>query len=274
MKVVQKKEKQFYIDCLSQFKRIAWLVLCYLATSNIVYSATSHVFTIVIDPGHGGKDTGAIGKRGMVEKNIVLSIAKKLANLINEQKKMRAILTRHGDYFVPLRRRLALARKKEADVFIAIHADGYLDHSAMGASVYALSQHGATSEAARWLAKRDHYAELDDIALDSLKDRSPMVRSVLIDLAQTTTIRDSLQLGKKILNALDDISSLHYPHVEQAPFVVLKSPDIPSILVEVGFITNPKEESLLANTNYQKQLAAALWRGTLAFYRTQQNYIF
>ncbi len=145
---------------------------------------------------------------------------------------MRAVLTRQGDYFVPLRDRLKLARKGKADVFIAIHADSYFNTRSIGASIYALSQRGATSEAARWLARRDNYSELGGVDLSELGDQSYLLRSVLIDLAQTATITDSLRLGTCMLDALDDITRLHYTRVEQAPFVVLKSPDIPSVLVE------------------------------------------
>lgn len=217
--------------------------------------------TIVLDAGHGGKDHGALGKKGTSEKKIVLEIAKKLAVLINQQPHMKAILTRYSDYFVPLRYRLKLARRKDADLFIAIHADAFFESSARGASVYALSQRGASNEAARWLAERENFSELGEIELDALQDKSKMLRSVLIDLAQTATIQNSLRLGASLLKALDHISSLHYRRVEQAPFVVLKSPDIPSVLVEVGFITNPWEEKRLNNKYYQNHLANALWQG-------------
>ncbi|MFZ2314394.1 MAG: N-acetylmuramoyl-L-alanine amidase [Gammaproteobacteria bacterium] len=219
------------------------------------------IFTVVIDAGHGGKDSGALGSNGIKEKNVVLGIARKLADEINQQPGMRAVLTRSGDYFVPLRQRLRLARKGEGDLFVAIHADAYFNSRAIGASVYALSQHGATSEAARWLAQKDNYSELDGVEFNSLQDRSPLLRSVLIDLAQTATIRDSLRLGNKVLDALDNISTLHYKHVEQAPFMVLKSPDIPSILVETGFISNPREERRLADPRYQQRVARALLVG-------------
>lgn len=174
---------------------------------------------------------------------------------------MRVVLTRNGDYFVPLRGRLKFARKRSADLFIAIHADAYFDKTASGASIYALSQHGATSEAARWLAKSDNYSELGRLDLDDLQDHSVMLRSVLIDLAQTTTIKDSVLLGTRILSEINKVSPLHYRHVEQAPFVVLKSPDIPSILIETGFITNPHEEQRLTSPFYQRKLAQAIVRG-------------
>jgi N-acetylmuramoyl-L-alanine amidase len=223
------------------------------------------IYTIVLDAGHGGKDPGALGARGTEEKQVVLNIAKILADKINQQPGMRAVLTRHGDYFVPLRQRLNLARKGKADLFVAIHADAYFEKNATGASVYALSQHGASNEATRWLAQRENYSELGEVALNALQDRDPMLRSVLVDLAQTATIQDSMRLGNKILDALDRVSSLHYTHVERAPFVVLKSPDIPSILVETGFITNPFEEERLASSVYQEQMAQALLLGVQAY---------
>ena len=221
--------------------------------------------TIVIDPGHGGKDTGAIGERGIEEKNVVLGISKKLAELINQEPNMRAVLTRDKDYFVPLRDRLKLARKGKADLFVAVHADAFFNNSASGASVYALSRRGATSEAARWIAKRDNYSELGGVDLGELGDQSYMLRSVLIDLAQTATITDSLRLGSSILDSLEDITRLHYSRVEQAPFVVLKSPDIPSVLVETGFISNSNEELRLNDRNYQAQIALALFNGIHAY---------
>jgi N-acetylmuramoyl-L-alanine amidase len=220
-----------------------------------------HIFVIVIDAGHGGKDPGAKGRSGVREKEIVLNIAKALTRKMNALPHVRAVMTRDTDFFVPLRKRLAIAREVKADLFIAIHADAYFDNTASGASVYALSQHGATSEAARWLAKRDNYSELGGVELSTLSDRDPIVRSVLVDLAQTTTIQDSIRVGNFVLDALERISPLHHKYVERAPFVVLKSPDIPSILVETGFITSPLEERRLMDAAYQEQLANALQKG-------------
>jgi N-acetylmuramoyl-L-alanine amidase len=220
-----------------------------------------YIFSIVIDAGHGGKDPGARGVKGVREKDVVLAIAKKLAKEINQSSNMRAVLTRDGDYFVPLGQRLKLARKGEADLFVAIHADAYFNNSATGASVYVLSQRGASSVAARWLAQRENHSELDGVELNTLQDQSPMLRSVLIDLAQSATAQDSLRLGSSVLNALDNISALHYSHIERAPFLVLKSPDIPSILVETGFLSNPKEEVRLADPAYQAKIARALREG-------------
>lgn len=170
-----------------------------------------HPIVIVIDAGHGGHDPGAIGPHGIKEKNVTLAISKRLADLINQEPGMHAVLTRQGDYYVPLRGRLKLARKGKADLFIALHADSYFNNRAQGASVYALSQHGATSEAARWLAKRDNYSELGGVDLRELNDQSYLLRSVLIDLAQTATITDSLHLGSMMLSNLKkcDASALY-----------------------------------------------------------------
>lgn len=220
---------------------------------------------IVIDPGHGGRDPGAIGKCGTREKHVVLAIARQLADLINHKKGLRAVLTRNGDYFVPLGRRLKLSRKGKADLFLSIHADSFFNAHSRGVSIFALSRHGATSLAARWLADRDNHSELGGVHLGKLEDKSFMVRSVLIDLAQTATIRDSLHLGNSLLNSLDGMTRLHRGRVEQAPFMVLKSPDIPSILVEVGFLSNCSEEKKLRDPIYQKKIAHALFNGILHY---------
>jgi len=221
---------------------------------------------IALDPGHGGKDPGALGRKGTREKDIVLKIAKKVKAYIDKQPGMRAVLTRKGDYYVGLRQRLAIARKHDADIFISIHADAFKNKHSKGASVFALSQRGATSEAARWLAEKENYSELGGVNLDELNDDSGLIRSVLIDLSQTATIGASLALGGQILNYIDDIASLHHSKVEQARFVVLKSPDIPSILIETGFISNPTEERKLASTKYQRRLASAILRGLKRYF--------
>jgi N-acetylmuramoyl-L-alanine amidase len=220
-----------------------------------------HPLIIVIDAGHGGKDPGTIGTHGTREKDVVLSIAQRLAELINQDPKLHARLTRDGDYFVPLKDRLRLARKDKADLFVAIHADSYFNDQSTGASVYALSQHGASSMAARWLADRENHSELGGVDLNGLGDHSYLLRSVLIDLAQTATIVDSVNLGTDTLTSLESVTSLHYAHVEQAPFMVLKSPDIPSILVEVGFLSNQYEEQRLRDAGYRDKLANALLGG-------------
>ncbi len=220
--------------------------------------AATRQIMIVIDPGHGGKDPGAIGRLGTKEKDVVLSIAKKLQYLINQQPGFKAELTRSGDYYLSLRQRLAIARQHKADMFIAIHADAYRDHKAGGASVFALSRRGATSEAARWLALRENQSEL--MGGLELADKEDMLRSVLINLSQTATIQASLYVGQNLLGNLHRITSLHHSQVEQAAFVVLKSPDIPSLLMEMGFLSNSQEEHKLRNEIYQQHLAqATMW---------------
>lgn len=218
---------------------------------------------VMIDPGHGGKDSGAIGPNRDMEKTVVLSISKKLQALLNQDSGIDARLTRKGDYFVTLRNRLNIARHNHAQMFMAIHADAFND-TAEGASVFALSQHGATSEAARWLAERENTSELSGI---NIKTTDKELKSVLIDMSQTATIQDSLSLGNALLASLKPLTPLHSVRVEQAGFVVLKSPDIPSVLVETGFISNPKEEKLLTSKDYQNRLAAALSQGILNYFK-------
>lgn len=219
---------------------------------------------VVIDPGHGGKDPGASGPHGVHEKNIVLPISYYLAQQINNMPGFSAQLTRTGDYYLTLRQRLAIARRDKADMFVAIHADAYRDRDAHGATVYALSKRGATSEAARWIAQQENQSELMG-GVDSGDDNS-LLRSVLISLSQTATIRASLQIGEMLIQSLGDLTSLHHHKVEQAAFVVLKSPDIPSLLVETGYISNPIEERRLTNPQYQQKLAAALAQGIRAYF--------
>ncbi len=228
---------------------------------------------IVIDPGHGGKDPGAIGYDGVEEKKVVLAIALRLAALVNNEPNMKAVLTRKGDYFVPLMDRLKLARRGKGDLFISIHADSNSMQS-RGVSVYALSSRGATCVAAKWLANRENHSELGRVDLSELEDQSLEVRSVLIDLAQTATATDSFRLGTEMLNALDNVTRLHYSRVEQAPFLVLKSPDIPSILVETGYLSNPKEEVKLANPDYQNEIAEALLNGLKIYIKKYESSIY
>lgn len=220
---------------------------------------------VVIDPGHGGKDPGATGPHGIQEKNVVLAISKVLQKQINANPLYTAKLTRSGDYYLTLRQRLKVARKDKADFFIAIHADAYMNNDADGASVYALSQSGATSEAARWMADQENYSELGEVK--GFNGKSYLVRSVLLDLSQTVTISQSLQIGYVLLHALKNVTSLHHAIVEQARFVVLKSPDIPSLLVETGFITNPREEARLSSSTYQAKLANALSEGIFSYFK-------
>lgn len=221
---------------------------------------------IVLDPGHGGKDPGAMGPRHSVEKNVTLAIALKLQQLINRQIGMRAVLTRNGDYYVGLRKRLDIARRYNADIFVSIHADAYINRHSHGASVFALSQTGATSEAARWLAEKENYSELGGVNLSDLDDQNGVIRTVLIDLSQTATIGASLQMGTQVLRNLDKMTNLHNNDVEQARFVVLKSPDIPSILIETGFISNPQEEKNLTSVYYQTRLTQAIFAGVKRYF--------
>jgi len=213
---------------------------------------------IVIDPGHGGKDPGTAGTMGVREKDVVLAISKQVQEILNKESGFRGVLTRDSDYFIPLRQRLSIARKDKGDMFVAIHADAYINSYAGGSSVFTLSAHGASSEAARWLAEKENYSELGGVTLN---DKSHLLRSVLIDLSQTATIASSLQVGKSILRQLGKVGKLHRGFVEQAPFMVLKNPDIPSLLVETGFLSNPLEEQRLRDPYYQRQLASAIVDG-------------
>ncbi|MBU0744303.1 MAG: N-acetylmuramoyl-L-alanine amidase [Gammaproteobacteria bacterium] len=222
----------------------------------------SREILIVIDPGHGGKDPGAVGGNGTREKDVNLAVAKILKNTINNTKGFRAILTRNGDYFITLRKRLAIAHNHRADMFISVHADAYRYRDAHGASVFALSQRGATSEAARWLAEKENESELGQ----AIFDKNALLRSVLIDLAQTATISASLDIGGRILQKLETVTSLHSRRVEQAAFVVLKSPDIPSLLVEVGFLSYAKEELRLRDSRYQAEIASRLANGVCSYF--------
>jgi N-acetylmuramoyl-L-alanine amidase len=222
-------------------------------------SLTLRDIIVVIDPGHGGKDPGAIGRYGIREKDIVLQISKKLYQIINQQPGFKAVLTRTDDRYLTLRQRLSVARRYKPDLFIAIHADAYKNHRAKGASVFALSQHGATSEAARWLASRENQSELAG-GLE-LSNVDGWLKSIMINLSQNASIRTSINVGKHLLKTLKHISVLHHNRIDQAAFVVLKSPDIPSLLIETGFISNTQEEKRLRNPRYQYQLAQAIHEG-------------
>jgi N-acetylmuramoyl-L-alanine amidase len=219
----------------------------------------SRLATIVLDPGHGGEDPGARGRGGSNEKDVTLIIAKRLKALIEQEPGLRVVLTRDSDYYLPLATRVEKARKVKADLFVSIHADAFVKPHARGSSVFALSERRATSEAARWLAKKENDADLiGGVNLD-VKDR--YLAQTLLDLSQTATISDSLKLGRHVLSELGAINTLHKPHVEQASFAVLKSPDVPSILVETAFISNPEEERRLNDEAYQDKLARAILNG-------------
>jgi len=220
--------------------------------------------TVVIDAGHGGEDPGARGRHGTYEKSVTLAIARKLKSLVDAEPNMRGVLVRDGDYFVPLHERVDKARKVRADLFVSIHADAFIKPHARGSSVFALSERGATSAAARWLAKKENEADLiGGVNLD-VADR--YVKEVLLDLSQTATINDSIRLGRAVLDEIGGINALHKSQVEQAGFAVLKAPDIPSILVETAFITNPNEEKKLRRAEYQEQLARAIVQGVRKYF--------
>lgn len=217
---------------------------------------------VVIDAGHGGEDPGAIGPRGTREKDVVLNMAKTLAELIEAKPGYTAKLTRNGDYYIDLRSRTLLARKHNADLFVSVHADAFRTPQPRGASVFALSQRGATSETARWLAKSENRSDLIGGAGGvSLDGRDEMLAGVLLDLSMTASINSSLGVGDSILGRLGNVAKLHKKGVEQAAFAVLKSPDIPSLLVEAGFISNPKEEQNLSSAWYREKLSRAVFEG-------------
>lgn len=225
---------------------------------------------IAIDAGHGGEDPGAIGPGGVREKDIVLKIAQELQRQINAEKGFRAELVRTGDYFIPLRRRTEIARKKGADLFVSVHADAAPRAAAFGASVFALSDSGATSETARWLADSENRSDLIGGAGNvKLHDKDAMLAGVLLDLSMTASLSSSLDVGQKVLSNMGRITALHKKRVEQAGFMVLKSPDMPSILVETGFISNPGESKKLANRSHQQALARSIHTGIRQFF--QQN---
>ena len=219
----------------------------------------SRYFIVAIDAGHGGEDPGAIGRSGTREKNITLKVAQELKRLVDRDPKMRSVMIRRGDYFVSLRGRTNLARNSQADVFISIHADAFPQRSVRGSSVYALSAKGASSEEARWLADKENAADL--IGGVSLKDKDDNLAYTLYDLQRNKTIEHSLELGHDVLKELGRVGKLHRGRVEQAGFVVLKSPDVPSILVETAFITNPQEERALRSQRHRARVAQAIYSG-------------
>ncbi len=224
----------------------------------------ARLVTIVVDAGHGGEDPGAKGRGGSREKNVTLTIARKLRSIIDTEPNMRAVLTRDGDFFIPLQGRVQKARKVHADLFVSVHADAFIKPHARGSSVFALSERGATSTAAKWLAKRENDADLiGGVNLDR-KDR--YLAMTLADLSLTAQINDSLKLGKAVLSELGGINALHKHDVEQAGFAVLKAPDVPSILVETAFISNPDEELRLNDEAYQERMAQAIFKGIKRYF--------
>jgi len=222
------------------------------------------LITVAIDAGHGGEDPGARGATGTCEKDVTLAVARRLKDKLDTQDNLRGVLVRDGDYFIPLAGRVQKARGFKADLFVSIHADAFVKPHARGSSVFALSENGATSAAARWLAKKENEADLIGGVNIDVKD--PFLKRTLIDLSQTATINDSLILGRAVLSEIGEINTLHKAQVEQAGFAVLKAPDIPSILVETAFISNPEEEKRLNDDAYQDQLAEAIVAGIKAYF--------
>lgn len=222
-------------------------------------SGRERTVVVVIDPGHGGEDPGARGKGGTNEKDVTLAISRLLKARIDKEPGMRAVLTRDGDFFVPLGQRVQIARRVNADLFVSVHADAWIHPRARGSSVFALSERGATSVAASWLAKKENESDL--IGGVNLDVKDPVLARTLLDLSQTASINDSLKLGRAVLSELGEINHLHKSSVEQAGFAVLKAPDIPSILVETAFISNPEEEKRLADRAYQEKMANAMVQG-------------
>jgi N-acetylmuramoyl-L-alanine amidase len=227
-------------------------------------SGTTRLLTVAIDPGHGGEDPGAIGGNGTYEKHIALDIGKKLRSKIDAQPNMRAMMTRDADFFVPLNVRVQKARRVGADLFVSIHADAFTTPSARGSSVFALSDHGATSAAARWMANKENAS--DSIGGINVKTQDASVNRALFDMSTTAQIRDSMRYGNFVLNEIGDINKLHKGSVEQAGFAVLKAPDIPSILVETAFISNPDEEARLNDDAYRDKMANAIMKGIKRYF--------
>jgi N-acetylmuramoyl-L-alanine amidase len=220
--------------------------------------------TVALDPGHGGEDPGAIGRRGTYEKHVALAIAKKLKARIDAEPGMRAMLTRDDDYFVPLAARVQKARRVQADLFVSIHADAFRVPTARGSSVFALSENGATSAAAKWLAQKENAADL--IGGVNLDNRDPVLARTVIDMLQASQINDSLKVGRHVLDGIGTVNPLHKAAVEQAGFAVLKAPDIPSILVETAFISNPDEELKLRSEKHQGRFADSMHDGIRRYF--------
>ena len=225
---------------------------------------TDRLVIVALDPGHGGEDPGAIGPGGTREKDVVLQIAHRLRDRINQQPNMRAYLTRDADFFVPLHVRVQKARSVKADLFISLHADAFFNEAPQGASVFALSEKGASSSAARWIADKENSADL--VGGVNVKVKDAQVQRAMFDMSTTAQINDSMKLGSAMLGEIGNVGKLHKPRVEQASFAVLKAPDIPSVLVETAFISNPGEEARLRSDAYQIQLADALMRGISRYF--------
>jgi len=263
------KSDRLVIDLFDKQKAVATTVEQKVAQQQ----STKSDILIAVDAGHGGEDPGALGpktgKRRLREKDVVLAISKDLVKLINAEPGYKGMLVRTGDYYIPLRKRRDIARTKRADLFISIHADAFTNPKAHGASVFALSRKGATSETARFLAQQENKADLiGGVGSVNLQDKDELLRGVLVDLSMTATLGSSLQVGERVLKKMDSVARLHKPHVEQAGFAVLKSPDVPSILIETGFISNPSEAKKLASSYYRRSMAKSIFSGVKEYFYT------
>ncbi|MFO1429984.1 MAG: N-acetylmuramoyl-L-alanine amidase [Candidatus Competibacteraceae bacterium] len=253
-----------------RFVTVTWVmlaVLCALVPLSAATAGSGKTIIVAIDPGHGGKDQGAVGPGGILEKDIALQIARRLAGLVNSQRGMRAVLTRDGDQFLHLQERIDLARRHKADVFVSIHADAFTNPESRGSSVFTLSTRGASSAAAQWLARRENAADSPGVAGLNIKDE--VVRAVVFDMYHDAILAESMTLAGQVLAQLGGVGSLHTGMVERAGFAVLKAPDVPSILVEAAFISNPSEAARLRNGKQQQQLAQAILRGIRAYLNNQ-----
>ncbi len=238
-----------------------------LRPKDVFSNKKNYNITIALDPGHGGEDPGAVGKRGTKEKDVVLSIAKKLKKRLESKAGIKVFLTREHDYFLSLRKRIKRARQVKADIFVSIHADAWIKPEAKGASVFILSDKGASSETARWIAKKENLSDL--VGGEQIYEPTSTLAKTILEMSTAAQIRDSTILGRKILKELKNVSTLHKPDIEGAAFAVLKAPDIPSILIETAFISNPNEEKRLRSSRHQNKLANAISKGLLRY--IQQN---
>jgi N-acetylmuramoyl-L-alanine amidase len=264
----KKYQHRLVIDLYPQNQALKPAVVTKPVVDAFEATAGKRDIIVAIDAGHGGEDPGAIGHGGVYEKRVVLSIAKKLEQYLTKQKGFQATLSRTGDYYVGLRDRTKRARKANADLFVSIHADAFSSPRAKGSSVFALSKRGATSEAARWLADKENSSDLiGGVGALSLDDKDDVLAGVLLDLSMTASLGMSLDVGQTILNSMGGVSKLHKRRVEQAGFAVLKSPDIPSLLIETGFLSNPSEARKLNTSAYQKQMAKAIFKGIKQYFQ-------
>ena len=268
------KPRSFLLNPIAQYGDRLVVDLFPTLTGESVLATESKIeqrlrdIVVAIDPGHGGEDPGAIGPGKTYEKTVVLAIAKRLADRFNAEPGFKAVLTRGGDYYVAHRTRTQLARDNQADVFISIHADAWKTASASGASVFAISQRGATSETARWIAEKENRADLiGGVGSVSLDDKDDVLAGVLLDLSMTASLSASLEMGAEVIKSIAPINKLHKANVEQASFIVLKSPDIPSILVETGFISNPGEAKKLRTAVHQQKMAGAIFKGVSTYFQ-------